>query len=46
VLQTLHAVPQPGAAVTARGYVWTVVDKEGARIAKVKSKSVRASREP
>jgi putative hemolysin len=43
LLYTLHTVPQPGAAVTAHGYVWTVVDMEGARIAKVKAAPVRTA---
>jgi putative hemolysin len=43
LLYMLHAVPQPGAAVTAHGYVWTVVDMEGARIAKVKAEPVRVA---
>jgi putative hemolysin len=43
VLHTLHAVPQPGATVTAHGYVWTVVDMDGPRIAKVKAEPVRAA---
>jgi putative hemolysin len=37
LLHALHVVPAPGASVTAHGYVWTVVDMEGARIAKVKA---------
>jgi putative hemolysin len=43
LLSTLHSVPQPGAAVTAHGYVWTVVDMDGARIAKVKAAPVHAA---
>jgi CBS domain containing-hemolysin-like protein len=30
-------VPQPGISVAAHGFVWTVVDMEGPRIAKVKA---------
>jgi putative hemolysin len=41
LLHTLHTVPQPGASVTAHGFVWTVVDMDGARIAKVKAEPVR-----
>ena len=42
LLHALHTVPQPGAAVTAHGFVWTVVDMDGARIAKVKAQPTRA----
>jgi CBS domain containing-hemolysin-like protein len=41
LLHTLHTVPQPGASVTAHGFVWTVVDMDGARIAKIKAELVR-----
>jgi CBS domain containing-hemolysin-like protein len=44
LLHTLHTVPQPGASVTAHGFVWTVVDMDGARIAKIKAEPVRATR--
>lgn len=43
LLHTLHTVPQPGAAVTAHGFVWTVVDMDGPRIAKVKAEPVRSA---
>jgi putative hemolysin len=42
LLHALKTVPQPGAAVAAHGFVWTVVDMEGARIAKVKAEPSRA----
>jgi putative hemolysin len=37
LINALHTVPQPGVSVEAHGFVWTVVDMEGARIAKVKA---------
>ena len=37
LIHALHTVPQPGVSVEAHGFVWTVVDMEGARIAKVKA---------
>jgi putative hemolysin len=37
LLHALNTVPQPGASVSAHGFIWTVVDMEGARIAKVKA---------
>jgi hypothetical protein len=43
VPHTPHAVPQLGAAVTANGYVWTVVDMKGARVAKVTIEPVSAA---
>jgi CBS domain containing-hemolysin-like protein len=43
LLHTLHTVPQPGAAVTAHGFVWTVVDMDGPRIAKVKAEPIRSA---
>jgi CBS domain containing-hemolysin-like protein len=36
VLFTLGSVPQPGAAVAAGGYTWTVVDMSGPRIEPVR----------
>jgi len=42
LLHALKTVPQPGAAVTAHGFVWTVVDMEGARIVKVKAEPSRS----
>jgi putative hemolysin len=41
VLHSLSSVPQPGTAVSRRGYVWTVVDMDGPRIAKVKAERQR-----
>ena len=41
LLHLFHAVPQPGTSVTAYGYVWTVVDMDGPRIAKVRAEHVR-----
>jgi putative hemolysin len=37
LLHALDTVPQPGASVSAHGFVWTVVDMEGPRIVKVKA---------
>ena len=37
VLHALNSVPEPGASVSRGGYVWTVVDMDGPRIAKVKA---------
>jgi putative hemolysin len=37
LLHTLDTVPQPDASVTAHGYVWTVVDMDGARIATIRA---------
>lgn len=42
LLHALKTVPQPGASVTTHGFVWTVVDMEGARIAKVKAEPSRS----
>jgi putative hemolysin len=42
LLHALKTVPQPGTAVTAHGFVWTVVDMEGARIVKVKAEPSRS----
>jgi len=42
LLHALNTVPQPGATVTAHGFVWTVVDMDGARIAKVKAEPSRS----
>jgi putative hemolysin len=37
LLHALNTVPQPGVSVAAHGFVWTVVDMDGPRIAKVKA---------
>ena len=37
LLHALNSVPQPGASLVHQGYVWTVVEMDGPRIAKVKA---------
>jgi putative hemolysin len=37
LLHTLDTVPRPGAAVTAHGFVWTVVETDGPRIVRVRA---------
>jgi putative hemolysin len=45
LLHLLHTVPLPGMSGVAHGYVWTVVDMDGPRIAKVKMDRARPSGE-
>ncbi|MCI0546173.1 MAG: hemolysin family protein [Candidatus Rokubacteria bacterium] len=37
MLHQLQSIPRPGVSVSAAGHLWTVVDMEGPRIAKVKA---------
>jgi putative hemolysin len=46
LLRVLDRVPQPGASVVRHGYVWTVLEMDGARIAKVKAERRAPVRSP